>query len=120
VDSLKPVARYLWGTALESIEFDIEQLSITAVIKRLANGEETSHRLEFRDVADWHFFNSIPTPWTYAELTEVYENTSHADGRHIELTLWDEAAQIIVQAKSVILDGQPLSSENQEPRNSGT
>lgn len=113
MNSLNPLIRQMWGTTLTRVDFDLQQISITLVIWRKESRQtpETIHRLEFRNVSDWRFFNSIPTPWNYAELTEFHEDTSYEQGYRVVIVLWDEAAQMTITAESVLLDGQPLLPE---------
>lgn len=107
--NFKSLLVHMWGTTLERVDFDLQQISVTLAMRGVSHEDpDTIHPLDFLNVSDLHFFNSIPTPWNYAEVTELYQDTSCTDGYRIEIILWDEAAEMIITAESVLFDGEPL------------
>jgi len=74
------------------------------------DGRVTHHELEFRGISELRFFNSIPGPWNYVELTEIHVTKAAAGNIQAEMILWSENAELIIVATSVEIDGKSVAS----------
>ena len=98
----------LWGAALEKFDLDIASQTLTIHCRLEVDSQITHHILQFREVAEVRFFNSISGPWNYAELTEIHVNETPSGGVQAEIILWSESAGLVAIASSVELDGESV------------
>lgn len=99
----------LWGGTVTHIDFDVVTQTLELGIRVLDGGAIVNHTIECRQINDLHFFNQIPEPWSYAEVTEVaaaYDQV-HLTWK-IELMLWSEGAGMAVIARKIQVDSVPL------------
>jgi hypothetical protein len=99
----------LWGATLDKVSIDL--LRQTVVLNLHVNDSTASpatsrHALELRDVTDFHWFNSIPGPWDYAEVTEIRIYSTDSGESRVEIMLWSEDAGLSITAGTVFLDGE--------------
>jgi hypothetical protein len=93
----------LWGTTLDEVSIDLVQGSVTLEIRALDSGVTTLYKAVFQEVSQLRYFNSIPLPWSYVEITEA-ESGSGADGVvHTQFMLWSEDAGLGIESSSVNL-----------------
>lgn len=99
----------LWGAILDHVDIDITSRLLVISCHVTAGSQAIHHRLEFRALSEFRFFNSIPGQWKYAELTEIHANRTSSGYTHVEIVLWSEDAGLVAIADSVELDGEPVT-----------
>jgi hypothetical protein len=62
----------------------------------LDGGTRTKYNLVCAGVSELRFTNSIPDPWTYAEVTEVHASQKAAGKWAVELLLWSNDCELVV------------------------
>ena len=103
---------FLWGASLEQVDLDIASQRLTIKCRVEDNGRVTHHELRFKEISELRFFNSIPGPWNYAELTEIHATKSAAGTVRTEMIIWSESAELVIVATSVEIDGKSGISPN--------
>jgi len=99
----------LWGSILDEVSIDVVQQTASLAIRvPSASGPDTHHRLEFLGLTDVRFHNEIPSPWEYAELTEIRSRRTPEGRLMAELLLWSEEATLVFEADTAVLDGGTL------------
>ena len=101
----------LWGSTLTSLTIDIARQKIVVELQLLFGESLTDHIIECSDVSDFRFFSSIPSPWSYAEATEIRASVSDSNQLVLEILLWSEDAGLLIEAKSLTVDGDPIHAE---------
>lgn len=99
----------LWGSTLETCSFDLASQRLSLGIRIIDSSAPAGLRqVDFLRVTELHFSNSIPSPWEYAEVTEI---RARMVGKQISavLTLWSEDAQLRVVCEQLLLDGEGLT-----------
>ena len=86
-----PTTDDLWGGRLTRLVFDpVTHVCDMSVVITLQDGDHY-YSLRCDSVSELRFLNSIPEPWDYAEVTEVYVTSNPAtDEKLVEITLWSE------------------------------
>ena len=103
----------LWGGILDAVSLDIVHQTITFVVRVPHAEHESTHRLEVRGTRELRFFNAIPGPWIYAELTEIHAELLPTRGLLIRMMIWSEGASIVVEADAATLDDAELAVRGQ-------
>ena len=85
----------LWGGQLKAVGFDPVVHSLTLQIEVIDGGARTTYDLACSGVSDMRFANSIPDPWSYAEVTEVHTSRTTAAKWIIEVVLWSEDCELV-------------------------
>lgn len=98
----------LWGGILDRLSVDITHQSLGLDIRVVHGGSEETHRLDLHGVSDLRFSNSIPSPWDYAELTEIHAGPLPGGRIHLEMIFWSEDARLAVDADTATIDGTPV------------
>jgi hypothetical protein len=98
----------LWGSILDDVDFDFLNLGATLHIHWTYSDEDppSRHILQFLSVSDFRWFNSIPGPWNYAEITQTDSKRISSEEIHVEIMLWSEEAGLSITAEKVIFDGE--------------
>jgi hypothetical protein len=96
----------LWGGIIVGFSFDVVSHEIMILVEIIDGSEREKHRLHFTQVSEARFFNSIPEPWSYADLTEIHSDTTLDGSVLTEIVLWTEEAGLSIRSKEVILDGK--------------
>jgi hypothetical protein len=102
----------LWGSQLVGFEFDAVTHDCRLLL-HLVDGErdpvESDHVVICRGVKELRFFNEIPLPWNYADVTEIEATyRQHTHDWEVELVLWSEEARLTLRCASIAVDGEPL------------
>lgn len=99
----------LWASTVDRCYLDLatQRLRFDLTLVDSVTGS-ASHVLEFTEVSDMRFVNSIPSPWNYAEATEIRATVSN-DEVVATMIFWSEDAQLRVTCKSVQLDGRRVA-----------
>lgn len=93
----------LWAAILDSLEFDVLAQTVT-ISAHVEGAHPSSHVLRVDQVRLLRYSNSIPGPWTYAEITEC-RVTRVAELVTAELILWAEECRLEVSGADVTFDG---------------
>jgi len=97
----------LWGGTLADLTFDVVHHECLLRVEVLAGGTMSSHILRCDGVNELRFFNQIPEPWTYAEVTEIEaEYDRPASCWRLELLLWSEQAGLVLRCTDIALDDE--------------
>jgi hypothetical protein len=102
----------LWAGTLDNVEVDLLRQRVVMSLHVTGKSESLSRRdytLDLEDVSDFHWFSSIPGPWTYAEATEVHVSELPNEEILVEIMLWSEDAGISITAKTFSLDGVKMA-----------
>jgi hypothetical protein len=99
----------IWGAVLDAVEFDIIAQSLAITCHVTAGSHVDHHRLKFKELSELRFFNAIPGPWKYAELTEIHVNRTASGATQVEIVFWSEDSCLVAGARSVELDGEPVT-----------
>ncbi len=100
----------LWGSILDDLSFDVVQHVVTLVLRVSSASGETRHQLEVRGLTELRFFSAIPTPWRYAEVTEIHASKVGDGQVKLEMVLWSEDASLSISGDALSLDGEPLDA----------
>lgn len=84
----------LCGGQLKAVTFDPVGHRLALHIDVLDSGVTTGYDLTCNGVSALRFDNSIPLPWTYAEVTEVRASQTATGDWLLELVLWSEDAEL--------------------------
>jgi hypothetical protein len=98
----------LWGAIIDELDLDITAQVAVVLCHETEGSRTTSHRIEFRNVSQFQFHNSIPGPWDYAELTEIRVSTTLSERMQTEIIFWSDEASLSIVADSVMLDGESV------------
>ncbi|MFT3887733.1 MAG: hypothetical protein QM713_06175 [Arachnia sp.] len=90
-----PTTDALWGGQLASVRFEPVAHRLVLQIDVVDGDVTTSYDLVCSGVSGLHFTNSIPEPWTYAEVTEVHARQATAGQWTVELILWSEDCKLV-------------------------
>ena len=91
----------LWGGRLTALAFDPAIHMLTLNVEVLDGGTETSYEMVCAGVSELRFSNSIPEPWSYAEVTEIHLNETTSGRCTVEVLLWSEASELAWTSDSV-------------------
>jgi hypothetical protein len=99
----------LWGGVLDRLEMDVRTHAVTMMIS-VTDGNDSPqvHELRFLNVTELRFFNSIESPWSYAEVTEIGSARLGATECRYDIMLWSEDAGLTIVCSSCTLDGVVL------------
>lgn len=92
----------LWGSRLLSVTFD--PVTHRCTLDAMADDASgtTAYRVDCQSVVNLSFRSTIPEPWTYADVTEVYVTEDGSTGQHVvEIMLWSEGAGIDIRCGTV-------------------
>jgi len=91
----------LWGSQLTAVTFD--PVGHTCALSAVAyeTTGDTSYVITCTSVTDLTFHSSIPEPWTYADVTEVYITEDGSGQQLLELMLWSEDAGIEIRCAQI-------------------
>lgn len=98
----------LWGAILDHVVLDVTNQVLGLTMRVDSSSGQSVHTLECRNLSELRFFNSIPGPWKYSEVTQINSNVNSAGATQLEIILWSEDAGLVAVADSVILDGQEI------------
>jgi hypothetical protein len=99
----------MWGAVLDGIKFDVVAQSLVITFQVTDHSRVSHHRLDFEELSELRFSNAIPGPWNYAELTEFHVDRAASGTIQVEIVLWSEDARLVASARSVELDGEPVT-----------
>jgi hypothetical protein len=105
---MKRATDSLWGAVIDDVGIDLVKQMVSIVCHVTSGNQRFNHRLQCLGVLHFRFFNSIPGPWSYAELTEIHTIKTPSGGLQLEITIWSEDAGITIIADRIELDGEPL------------
>jgi hypothetical protein len=98
----------LWGGQLKAVTFDPVSHRLALQVDVLESGVTTAYDLTCNGVSALRFDNSIPLPWTYAEVTEVHASRTTSGDWVLELTLWSEDAELICTCKEFSVEARSV------------
>lgn len=106
----------LWGGSLTGFDFDPVSHDCVLEITVEEQSGITTHVLLCAAVAELRFYSNIPSPWSYAEVTEV-EAAFDEIMRcwRMEFMLWSEGAGLVLRCAQISLDGRLQPSEPAPP-----
>jgi hypothetical protein len=96
----------LWGSILDSVALDLLQSGVRFELHRIDSTSEPAcsrHTLKCLSVSDFQFRNAIPSPWNYAEITEIHARKI-SDKVSLNIMLWSEESEIAVISSQVLFD----------------
>ena len=102
----------LWGAILDAVSFDVASQTVTLDLRVPKGDQETTHTLVAHGVHELRFTNTIPGPWTYAELTEIHAEALANDGLMITAMIWSEESRLVIVADAITLNGVDLAASN--------
>lgn len=91
----------LWGAIIRHIDLDIVTQTLVISCRVEEGARLTYYELKLKNVSDFRFFNSIPGPWNYVDLTEIHSEEVPSKGIKVEMVLWSEKAGLVVSAGSI-------------------
>lgn len=97
----------LWGGNLKRCAFDPVSHECVLEITVEEHSGITTHVLLCADVTELRFFSDIPSPWNYAEVTEVeaaFDEITRC--WRMEFMLWSEGAGLVLRCAEISLDGR--------------
>lgn len=97
----------LWGGILNSFAFNPVDHECVLEISVIEHSGTTTYVLLCAGVTDMRFYSDIPSPWTYAEVTEVaaaFDETARC--WRIEFMLWSEDAGLVLHCAQISLNGR--------------
>lgn len=92
-----PVIEELWGGQLSALTFDPVTHRLLLEVTVLDAGTTSVFDVAFRGVTNLRFSNAIPLPWAYAEVTEVHASRVSTGAWTVEIVLWSEDAELVVE-----------------------
>jgi len=98
----------LWGAMLDRADLDVVRQVLVLTIRVTSSAGNTVHTLECSGLLELRFFNSIPSPWEYAEVTEIHASATPSGAHQIDIVLWSEEAGLVVIAETIRLDGDHI------------
>lgn len=90
----------LWGGQLVDVGFDPVTHVCTLRVHVLLYGTNYVYDVVCQGVTELRFHNSIPEPWTYAELTEAHV-AIESEELVLELILWSEDSELVIKGSSI-------------------
>ena len=100
----------LWGGSLDRIVFDVTAQTLSLFVTVSDGDESNRHELRLSEVSQFQFVNAIPSPWDYAEPTELhFHEDASADQWLFEILLWSEDASLSGRCRAVTVDGTDLT-----------
>ncbi len=99
----------LWGAKLDRIDVDVVRHVVEMWVEVTTRAVQHRWQVTFHSVTELRFFSSIPDPWNYAELTEIYATRLANQRIRVEIVLWSEDAGLTLEAGSVQVDGRTLA-----------
>jgi len=94
----------LWGGQLKAVTFDPVSHRLVLQVDVFESGVTTVYDLTCKRVSALRFDNSIPLPWTYAEVTEVHASQAASGDWLLELMLWSEDAELTCTCKEFAVE----------------
>ncbi|UJP39782.1 hypothetical protein [Cellulomonas palmilytica] len=91
----------LWGGRLTAVAFDPVVHELTLQVEVLDEGVTTAYDVVCPGVSDLRFANSIPEPWSYAEVTEIHVTQTTSGRCAVELLLWSEDSELVWTCSSL-------------------
>lgn len=96
-----PTTDSLWGGQLSAVSLDPIVHSLALVIDVVEGGARTTYDLVCSGVSELRFTNSLPDPWSYAEVTEVHTSRTAAGKRMVEMVLWSEDCELVCTCDTI-------------------
>jgi hypothetical protein len=99
----------LWGSILDSVAVDLLQGNVTFelhTVDRTSEPPVRRHTIRCESVSTLRFYNEIPLPWEYAEITEIRTSLVLRDRTEVDLMLWSEDAGMTITAERILFDGE--------------
>jgi hypothetical protein len=93
----------LWGGTLTAVTFDPVAHRLALRVEVLTSGVPTAYEVTCNEVSTFRFANSIPLPWTYAEVTEAHARRDTSGRWVLELMLWSEDAEITCACREFVV-----------------
>jgi hypothetical protein len=93
----------LWGGRLTEINFDPVGHSLTLHINVFERFSQVAHELVCVGVSEFRFNNSIPLPWSYAEVTEVNMGRTTVGRCVLEVVLWSEDCELVCTCDAITI-----------------
>jgi hypothetical protein len=87
----------LWGGQLVAVSLEPVAHSVRFDVVVPSGNDLDAYRLTCREVSSFSFSNSIPLPWTYAEVTEIYVGRGAVAPLLVEMILWSEDCVIQIE-----------------------
>lgn len=101
----------LWGGILKSFAFNPVDHECVLEISVVEHSGTTTHMMLCAGVTELRFYSNIPSPWSYAEVTEVAAAFDETAGCwHVEFMLWCEDAGLVLRCTQISLDGRVQTS----------
>lgn len=101
-----PTTDALWGGQLKAVGFDPVVHRLTLQVSIVDGGAEATYDLVCSGVSDLRFTNSIPAPWSYAEVTEIHTSKTTAGKWVVEVILWSEDCELACSCDALTLTEQ--------------
>ncbi len=98
----------LWGGNLTEVTFDPVAHRLALRIEVVDSGVSSAFDVTCSGVSAFGFVNSIPLPWTYAEVTEAHVRRPASGEWVLELMLWSEDAAITCTCNNVVVRVSPV------------
>lgn len=93
----------LWGGSLTAVTFDPVGHQLALRVEVLMSGVATAYEVTCSEVSAFRFANSIPLPWTYAEVTEAHARRAASGDWVLELMLWSDGAEITCTCREFVV-----------------
>lgn len=90
----------LWGGQLVEVGFNPVSHVCTLRVHALLHGRTYVYDVVCEGVTELRFHNSIPEPWTYAELTEAHV-AIESEELALDLILWSEDSGLVIKGSSI-------------------
>ena len=97
----------LWGGQLKAVDFDPVAHRLTLQIDVVDGGAQMTYDLVCSGVSDMQFTNSIPDPWSYAEVTEVHTSQTTAEKWRVEVVRWSEGCELVCTCDAITVTEHP-------------
>lgn len=99
----------LWGAILDRVDLDVVNHVLVLAIRISSSSGNSVHTLECSGLLELRFFSAIPSPWAYAEITEIHAHGTPSGAQQIEIVLWSEKAGLVIIAETITLDGERVA-----------
>lgn len=90
-----PTTDALWDGQLRAVSFEPVVHRLALEVEVVDMGARTTYDLVCSGVSELRFANSIPDPWSYAEVTEVHTSQTAAGKWMVEVVLWSEDCELV-------------------------
>lgn len=90
-----PTPDILWGGQLKAVGFDPVVHSLTLQVDVFDGSASAIYYLVCSGVSGLRYKNTIPDPWTYAEVTEVHTSQTTAEQWTVEVVMWSEDCELV-------------------------